>query len=184
MWIVCQNLCMSLLLIHLNHQYRFVKITWVIQLIFYLCLQSCRNGPIVKNHGRWSQEHPTQKSLVRQECFHHHPPACGALARNRTGQFWPTTKQRRTILTRQKSMWVSSLSLCLSLSVSLSLSLSLSVSLSLSLSLCLYLSIVRIMIDPFSVADPGFSKWGGAVLSQMGGRTSCFQVKSAWNWKK
>ena len=29
------------------------------------------------------------------------------------------------------------------------------------------------------VADPGFSKWGGAVLSQMGGRTSCFQVKSA-----
>ena len=30
-----------------------------------------------------------------------------------------------------------------------------------------------------SVADPGFSKWGGAVLSQMGGRTSCFQVKSA-----
>ena len=26
---------------------------------------------------------------------------------------------------------------------------------------------------------------GGAVLSQMGGgRTSCFQVKSAWNWKK
>ena len=27
--------------------------------------------------------------------------------------------------------------------------------------------------------DPGFSKWGGAVLSQMGGRTSCFQVKSA-----
>ena len=35
-----------------------------------------------------------------------------------------------------------------------------------------------------TVADPGFSKWGGAVLSQMGGRTSCFQVKSAWNWKK
>ena len=31
----------------------------------------------------------------------------------------------------------------------------------------------------FSVADPGFSKWGRAVLSQMGGRTSCFQVKSA-----
>ena len=30
-----------------------------------------------------------------------------------------------------------------------------------------------------TVADPGFSKWGGAVLSQMGGRTSCFQVKSA-----
>ena len=30
-----------------------------------------------------------------------------------------------------------------------------------------------------SVADPGFSKWGGAVLSQMGGHTSCFQVKSA-----
>ena len=30
-----------------------------------------------------------------------------------------------------------------------------------------------------AVADPGFSKWGGAVLSQMGGRTSCFQVKSA-----
>ena len=30
-----------------------------------------------------------------------------------------------------------------------------------------------------SVADPGFSKWGGTVLSQMGGRTSCFQVKSA-----
>ena len=29
------------------------------------------------------------------------------------------------------------------------------------------------------VADPGFSKWGGTVLSQMGGRTSCFQVKSA-----
>ena len=38
--------------------------------------------------------------------------------------------------------------------------------------------------QPHSVADPGFSKWGGAVLSQMGGRTSCFQVKSAWNWKK
>ena len=37
---------------------------------------------------------------------------------------------------------------------------------------------------PVAVADPGFSKWGGAVLSQMGGRTSCFQVKSAWNWKK
>ena len=31
----------------------------------------------------------------------------------------------------------------------------------------------------YAVADPGFSKWGGAVLSQMGGRTSCFQVKSA-----
>ena len=29
------------------------------------------------------------------------------------------------------------------------------------------------------VADPGFSKWGGTVLSQMGGHTSCFQVKSA-----
>ena len=34
-------------------------------------------------------------------------------------------------------------------------------------------------IVSISVADPGFSKWGGAVLSQMGGRTSCFQVKSA-----
>ena len=34
-------------------------------------------------------------------------------------------------------------------------------------------------MDKYSVADPGFSKWGGAVLSQMGGRTSCFQVKSA-----
>ena len=32
---------------------------------------------------------------------------------------------------------------------------------------------------PMAVADPGFSKWGGAVLSQMGGCTSCFQVKSA-----
>ena len=32
---------------------------------------------------------------------------------------------------------------------------------------------------PEAVADPGFSKWGGTVLSQMGGRTSCFQVKSA-----
>ena len=30
-----------------------------------------------------------------------------------------------------------------------------------------------------AVADPGFSKWGGTVLSQMGGHTSCFQVKSA-----
>ena len=30
-----------------------------------------------------------------------------------------------------------------------------------------------------AVADPGFSKWGDALLSQMGGRTSCFQVKSA-----
>ena len=35
------------------------------------------------------------------------------------------------------------------------------------------------IIDKSTVADPGFSKWGGAVLSQMGGRTSCFQVKSA-----
>ena len=33
--------------------------------------------------------------------------------------------------------------------------------------------------DTDAVADPGFSKWGGAVLSQMGGCTSCFQVKSA-----
>ena len=30
-----------------------------------------------------------------------------------------------------------------------------------------------------SVADPGFSKWGGAVFVANGGRTSCFQVKSA-----
>ena len=36
-----------------------------------------------------------------------------------------------------------------------------------------------IKLPSFPVADPGFSKWGGAVLSQMGGRTSCFQVKSA-----
>ena len=36
----------------------------------------------------------------------------------------------------------------------------------------------------YTVADPGFSKWGGAVLSQMGGRTSCFQVKSAWKLKE
>ena len=33
--------------------------------------------------------------------------------------------------------------------------------------------------NTLTVADPGFSKWGGAVLSQMGGCTSCFQVKSA-----
>ena len=37
----------------------------------------------------------------------------------------------------------------------------------------------KIQTDSITVADPGFSKWGGAVLSQMGGRTSCFQVKSA-----
>ena len=42
--------------------------------------------------------------------------------------------------------------------------------------LLLYRRITRMML---TVADPGFSKWGGAVLSQMGGRTSCFQVKSA-----
>ena len=40
------------------------------------------------------------------------------------------------------------------------------------------------ILGHIAVADPGFSKWGGTVLSQMGGRTSCFQVKSAWNWKK
>ena len=38
---------------------------------------------------------------------------------------------------------------------------------------------VNFLEVPCSVADPGFSKWGGAVLSQMGGSTSCFQVKSA-----
>ena len=42
-----------------------------------------------------------------------------------------------------------------------------------------YYALVFKIIDQFTVADPGFSKWGGAVLSQMGGRTSCFQVKSA-----
>ena len=35
-----------------------------------------------------------------------------------------------------------------------------------------------------AVADPGFSKWGGAVLSQMGGRTSCFQVKKCMKLKE
>ena len=38
---------------------------------------------------------------------------------------------------------------------------------------------IRCKVGKNTVADPGFSKWGGAVLSQMGGRTSCFQVKSA-----
>ena len=30
-----------------------------------------------------------------------------------------------------------------------------------------------------SVADPGFSKWGGRCFVTNGGHTSCFQVKSA-----
>ena len=40
---------------------------------------------------------------------------------------------------------------------------------------------LHLLVSPnkIAVADPGFSKWGGAVLSQMGGRTSCFEVKSA-----
>ena len=38
---------------------------------------------------------------------------------------------------------------------------------------------VEMFREHTTVADPGFSKWGGTVLSQMGGRTSCFQVKSA-----
>ena len=42
-------------------------------------------------------------------------------------------------------------------------------------------------VDLFTLLCSGGSRifqMGGAVLSQMGGRTSCFQVKSAWNWKK
>ena len=31
-----------------------------------------------------------------------------------------------------------------------------------------------IQYSRLTVADPGFSKWGGAVLSQMGGCISCF----------
>ena len=50
-----------------------------------------------------------------------------------------------------------------------------------ALYLCHTLSVCQLLDSKhtFPVADPGFSKWGGTVLSQMGGRTSCFQVKSA-----